>query len=89
MILLQAFPDLQITVEDMVAEGDKVAVRWRLRATHQGEFMGIPPTGNQVTMTGIDINRLEGGRLVERWGNEDMLGLLQQLGVMGTSASGS
>jgi predicted ester cyclase len=79
MILLQAFPDLQITVEDMVAEGDKVAVRWRLRATHQGEFMGIPPTGNQVTMTGIDINRLEGGRLVERWGNEDMLGLLQQL----------
>ncbi len=75
-----AFPDLHATIEDMIAEGDKVAVRGVIRGTHQGELMGIPPTGKQVMVTLMDINRIEGGHLVERWGEADMLGLLQQLG---------
>jgi predicted ester cyclase len=74
-----AFPDLQVTLEELIAEGDKVAVRGVMRGTHQGELMGIPPTGRQVTVALIDINRIEGGQLVERWGEADMLGLLQQL----------
>jgi steroid delta-isomerase-like uncharacterized protein len=76
-----AFPDLQGTVKDMIAEGDKVVVRGVVRGTHRGELMGIPPTGRQMTVTLIDINRIEGGKLVERWGVSDMLGMMQQLGV--------
>jgi predicted ester cyclase len=74
-----AFPDLQFTVEDMVAEGEKVACRITTRATHRGEFLGIQATGKQVTTTGIDILRMAGGKLAERWGEFDTLGLLQQL----------
>jgi predicted ester cyclase len=66
----------------MIAEGDKVASRVTLSATHQGEFQGIPPTGKQVTQTGIDLLRIAGGKVVERWGEFDNLGLLQQLGVL-------
>jgi steroid delta-isomerase-like uncharacterized protein len=77
-----AFPDLQGTIEDMITEGDKVAVRGTISGTHQGDLMGIPPTGRQVTVTLIDVNRIEGGKLVERWGVSDMLGMMQQLGVM-------
>jgi steroid delta-isomerase-like uncharacterized protein len=77
-----AFPDLQATIEDVVAEGDKVAVRGSIRGTHQGELMGIPPTGRSVTVTLIDVNRIEGGRLVERWAEADMLGMLRKLGVI-------
>jgi steroid delta-isomerase-like uncharacterized protein len=77
-----AFPDLQVNVEDMIAEGDKVVARLTVRSTHQGEFMGIAPTGNQVTFTGIDIVRIAAGKIVERWGNFDDLGMMQQLGVM-------
>jgi len=77
-----AFPDLQWTVDDIFAEGDKVVVRETFRGTHQGEFMGIPPTGKQVTMTGIGIGRVAGGKLVEAQGNYDMLGMMQQLGVI-------
>ncbi len=79
-----AFPDMQVTIEDMVAEGDKVAVRGAIRGTHQGELLGIPPTGKQVTVPLIDINRIEAGKLAERWGQADMLGLMQQLGVIPT-----
>ena len=78
---LTAFPDGRTTVEDMVAEGDKVAYRWTFRGTHQGELMGIPPTGTQVTITGITINRLSGGKIEEQWNNFDQLGVLQQLVV--------
>jgi len=77
-----AFTDLAITVEDMVAEGDKVACRIRTRSTHSGEFRGVPATGKQVTQTGIDILRIAGGKLLERWGQFDNLGLLQQLGAI-------
>ena len=77
-----AFPDSHFTVEDLIAEGDTVVVRFTMRATHQGEFMGIPPTGKVVTMTGIYIARIAGGKYVEDSGIEDQLGLLQQLGAI-------
>ena len=81
-MFLAAFPDFHITAEDLIAEGDKVASRFTVRGTHKGEFMGIPPTGKQVTMTGIQIPRIANGKMVENWLNLDMLGLLQQLGVV-------
>ena len=77
-----AFPDVQLNVEDMIAEGDKIVARLSVSGTHQGEFMGIEPTGNRVTITGIDILRIEDGKIVEHWGNFDDLGVMQQLGVM-------
>ena len=78
-----AFPDFRMNVEDMIAEGDKVVARVRLSGTHQGEFMGIDATGNRVTITGIDILRINAdGKIMERWGNFDDLGMMQQLGVM-------
>lgn len=79
---LAAFPDLRLTAEDMVAEGDRVASRFTMHATHKGEFMGIPPTGKQVTITGIQIPRIASGKIAENWINLDALGLLQQLGVV-------
>jgi len=77
-----AFPDVQFTVEDQIAEGDKVVTRWTSTGTHKGELMGIPPTGVQVTLTGISISRLSDDKVVEDWVNWDMLGMLQQLGVI-------
>src|SRR5919201_2483348 len=77
-----AFPDLHATVEDLIAEGDKVAYRITGRGTHQGEFMGIPPTGKQIRWTGIEIDRIKDGKVVESWPNADNLGLMQQLGVI-------
>ena len=79
---LNAFPDFHITIEDMVAEGDRVAVRQTTTATHQGELMGIPPTGKRISISGIHITRVVEGKGVEDWGSDDMLGLLQQLGVI-------
>lgn len=80
-MLRTAFPDLHFTIEDMVAEGDKVAHRLTLRGTHKGDLMGIAPTGKQVTTTAITISRFVGGKEVEAWSNMDMLGMMQQLGV--------
>ena len=77
-----AFPDTQFTVDDMLAEGDRVVVRWTARGTHQGELQGIPPTNKQVTVTGMDLYRLDNGKTVEHWGNWDELRLLQQLGAI-------
>lgn len=77
-----AFPDTQMTVEDQIAEGDKVVTRWTARGTHQGELMGIPATGKQVTVTGISVSRWANGKTVESWSNFDTLGMLQQLGVV-------
>jgi len=77
-----AFPDGQNTADDLIAEGDKVAHRWTYRGTHLGEFQGIPPTGRQVTLTGISIWRFEEGKIVESWHELDTLGLMQQLGVV-------
>ncbi len=81
-MLREAFPDMQVTVEDQIAEGDKVVTRWTCRGTHKGEFQGMPPTGKQMTMTGITIFRIADGKLVEGWTNPDLLGLMQQLGVV-------
>lgn len=77
-----AFPDLTTSLEHLIAEGDKVVLRWKARGTHEGELMGIPATGKQVTLSGIDILRIENGKIAERWAEYDNLGLLQQLGVV-------
>ncbi len=77
-----AFPDLAFTVEDLIAEGDRVAARVTSRGTHAGALMGIPPTGGRVEWTGISITRHAGGKIVEQWGEFDALGLLQQLGAV-------
>lgn len=77
-----AFPDLHVHVEDVLAEGDKVAVRLTVHGTHKGVLMGdIQPTGRQAKWTGIDILEIEGGKIVGRWSERDLLGLMQQLGV--------
>ena len=78
----QGFPDLDLKAEDFVAEGDKVAKRWVFRGTHSGEYVGIPPTGKTVTMRGITLYRLSGGKIKEIYWNYDVLGLLQQLGAI-------
>jgi steroid delta-isomerase-like uncharacterized protein len=79
---LTAFPDGKITIDDQLAEGDLVTSRWTGRGIHQGDLMGIPPTGKQVTVTGITISRVKDGKVVEEWTNWDTLGLLQQVGVV-------
>lgn len=79
----EAFPDLENTIEDMVAEGDKVVVRFRARGTHQGETEAFgPPTGKRMEITGITIKRLSDGKIVEAWTNFDALGMMQQLGLI-------
>ena len=83
---LAAFPDLQITIQDQIAEDDLVATRYVMRATHLGEFANIPPTGKSFTITGIEIHRFTDGKLVELWNIPDMLGMLQQLGVIPTGS---
>ena len=79
---LIAFPDLAVTNEELIAEGNKVAGRWTTRGIHQGELQGVPPTGKQVTITSMDINRINGGKIAERWHEYDALGMMQQLGVI-------
>jgi len=77
-----AWSDLRLTIEDMVAEGDKVAMRGILSGTQTGEYMGIPPTGKRAAWSAISIRRFEGGQIAEEWVEMDTLGLLQQLGVV-------
>ena len=77
-----AFPDLKFIVEDQIAEGDKVAIRWTGTGTHRGEFMGVAPTGKVVTSTGITVSRIASGKIVESWTNMDILGMMQQLGAI-------
>ena len=79
---IAAFPDIHFTVDDQIAEGDIVATRWTSTGTHKGEMMGIPPTGVHATTTGIFISRIVDGKMVEEWNSWDVLGLMQQLGVM-------
>ena len=78
----QAFPDSYFTIEDMIAEGDKVVTRKTFHGTHEGEFMGNPPTRQRVSISLIDIVRIAGGRVVEHWSIGDDLGMMQQLGVI-------
>jgi len=77
-----AFPDRRFVVEDMIAEGDKVSARFTMRGTHNGDLPGIVPSGKEVTMTGIDMIRLEEGKMVEDRVEVDQLGMMQQLGVI-------
>ena len=79
---LAATPDFHMTLEDVIVEGDKAAYRWTMRGTHTGPMRGIPPTGKSIAMSGMTILRIDGGKIVEGWHNYDMLGLLQQLGVI-------
>ncbi len=77
----RGFPDVANTIEDLIAEGDKVVARWRSRGTHQGEYMDIPPTGKEVEVTGITLYRIQGGKIAEAWNVEDKIGLLRQIGA--------
>ncbi|MFB6135716.1 MAG: ester cyclase [Halobacteriaceae archaeon] len=77
-----AFPDISATVEDVVAEGDTVAMRVTLRGTHEGEFMGVAPTGRSIEVANAVFTRIADGQIAERWVQPDALGLLQQLGVV-------
>jgi steroid delta-isomerase-like uncharacterized protein len=81
-MILSAFPDPQITIEDQVAEGDTVVSRWTMSATHQGELMNIPPSGKRVEFMGVTISRIEGGKIVEDWDIYDALGMMQQIGAI-------
>jgi steroid delta-isomerase-like uncharacterized protein len=81
-MFLTAFPDVRFTVKDLIAEGDQVVAPLTQSGTHLGIFLGIPPTGKRVQLTGIEIFRLAGGKIVEHWNSYDDLGLFQQLGVL-------
>ncbi|MGM0592285.1 MAG: ester cyclase [Halobacteriota archaeon] len=80
--LLEAFPDFEAVVEDIVAEGDTVAMRVTLSGTHEGRFMGFEPTGNSFEVQNMVFTRIEDGKIVERWMQADTLGMLQQLGIV-------
>ena len=82
--LRSAFPDLAFHIEDMIAEDDKVVVRWNATVTHTGDYFGIPPTGKAATITGMNTWHLANGKAIEGWVNRDDLGLLQQLGIIPT-----
>ena len=80
--MISAFSDRRVVIEDQLADGDKVATRWTVTAIHSGEFQGIPATGRRGSMTGISIDRIAGGKIVESWEVTDDAGLLRQLGVL-------
>ena len=83
-----AFPDLHFTIEDMVAEDDRVVFRATIRGAHGGAFRGIAPTGRRITVTVIDVVRIEDGRFAEQWGGPDLFDLLQQLGAAVSDGEG-
>ena len=82
--LYDAFPDTQFTIDDIIVEGDKAAIRSTITFTHTGEFMGRPPTNKKVTLWAIEIYQFAGGKIVEAWSRTDTLGMMQQLGVIPT-----
>jgi steroid delta-isomerase-like uncharacterized protein len=77
-----AFPDLYLHIEDEIAEGDRIVTRFTAHGTHQGDLMGIPPTDKQVTVSGVNIARIAGGKIMERWEIVDMMSMMVQLGVV-------
>ena len=81
-MMRSGFPDIQWTLEEMIAEGDKVAARFTMRGTHQGAFFGVPPTGNKISVKAINFYRLSGGKIVDEHGQPDLLSLLQQIGAV-------
>lgn len=80
--MFMAFPDLQVTIQHQVAEGDLVMTHKTFTGTHQGQFMGVAPTGKAISFGVIDILRVEEGKIVEHWAIQDRLGMMQQLGVV-------
>jgi predicted ester cyclase len=78
----RGFPDVVSIIEDLIAEGDRVAARWRARATHRGEYVDVSPTGKEVEFTGISVYRIEGERIAESWTEVDELGLMRQIGAV-------
>ena len=84
-----AFPDVHLTVEDVFADGDRVAVRWTSRGTHRGELMGIPPTGRPIAIMGISLFQIKDGKIVCEWEGFDTMGMMQQLGLGGGNAPAS
>jgi len=81
-----AFHGLHVTIDDIMADGDKVTARFTARGVHKGEFMGLPPTGKAITMTGIEIFRIKEEKIAELWGEANLMGLMQQLGILPGSA---
>ncbi|MGH3086986.1 MAG: ester cyclase [Rubrobacteraceae bacterium] len=81
-MMFSAFTDANVELHEVLSEGDEVAARYTFRAKHTGDFMGIPPTNKEVSMGGITILRLRDGKIVERWQNADLMGLMQQLGAI-------
>ena len=79
-----AMPDLRVVVEDMIAEGDKVAVRYTLEGTHEGELFGVPPTGQRLSIKSISVERVSDGKIIEHWRVTDSLDMMQQLGAIPT-----
>ncbi|MBO0790033.1 MAG: ester cyclase [Ktedonobacteraceae bacterium] len=77
-----SFPDLKISVEQVVADGDYVAIAYTITGTQQGRFLGLAPTGKHIQARGVEIGKFANGKLIERWGSSDQLGILQQLGLM-------
>ncbi len=80
--LREAFPDIRFPIDDLIGEEDKVVVRWTATGTNDGEFMGIEPSGRQVTIAGMTIRAIRDGRIIEGWTNMDALGLLRQIGAV-------
>ena len=87
-MLRTAFPDFTATIDDIIAEGDKVVIRMTWRGTQEGEFLGIPPTGKSISIGVIDIIRMADGKAVEHWGQMDSMGMMQQLGAIPAPAEG-
>ena len=79
LLYLAAFPDLRITTDDIIAEGDKVVARWTVTGTHQGELMGIPASGKQISFTGMTVHRFVDGKIAENWWSYDAMGMMQQI----------
>jgi len=77
-----AFPDIHFKIDELIAEGDKVVTRWTAQGTHKGELVGIPATGKSSTVTGINVDRIVNGKIVESWGIFDQFGMMQNLGVI-------
>ncbi len=84
---VHAFPDTQFSIDDMVAEGDRVAMRWTAIGTHDGDLDGMAPSGKPISVSGMSIDRIVDGKIVEEWSAWDALGMMQQIGVIPAQAS--
>lgn len=84
----RAFSDSRFTIEDQVAEGDRVVTRWTAHHTHTGEFLGVPATGKEATVTGMMLHRIANGKIQEEWGEYDLFGLFRQIGAIAAPGSG-